>query len=93
MAIGRSPKLAKIAEAVHDELGDDVLFDDRRVSISSKFKDADLIGVPYRLILSHRSVDRGEVEVLTRGIVAPRRLPVNGLGAALSHLTGESSEP
>lgn len=89
MAIGRSAKLARIAERVHQELGDDVLFDDRRVSISAKFKDADLIGVPYRLILNHRSADRGEVELVARGMRSPRRLPIDGIAAALEDLAEE----
>ena len=83
MAIGRSAKLARIAEQIHDELGGDVLFDDRRDSISAKFKDADLIGVPYRLILSHRSADRGQIELVERGQTAARRLPLEGLSKAL----------
>ncbi|MBU8913141.1 MAG: proline--tRNA ligase [Spirochaetales bacterium] len=89
MAIGRSAKLAKIAEGIHEELGDDVLFDDRRVSISAKFKDADLIGVPYRLILSHRTAERGEVELLARGMRSPRRLPIRGIAATLGDLAEE----
>ena len=92
MAIGRSAKLAKIAEDIHEELGDDVLFDDRRISISAKFKDADLIGVPYRLILSHRTVERGEVELLARGMRTPRRLPISGITAALEDLAEELDE-
>ena len=92
MAIGRSAKLAKIAEEIHEELGDDVLFDDRRISISAKFKDADLIGVPYRLILSHRTVERGEVELLARGMRTPRRLPISGITAALEDLAEELDE-
>ncbi|MEE8442018.1 MAG: proline--tRNA ligase [Spirochaetia bacterium] len=89
MAIGRSAKLAKIAEGIHEELGDDVLFDDRRVSISAKFKDADLIGVPYRLIVNHRTADRGEVELIARGRRSPRRVPIKGIAAALEDLAAE----
>jgi prolyl-tRNA synthetase len=92
MAIGRSVKLAHIAERIAEELGDDVLFDDRRESISAKFKDADLIGVPYRLILSHRSAERGEVEVIGRSIRTPRRVPIKGIAAALEVLAEELDE-
>lgn len=83
MAIGKSTKLTRIAETIHDELGDEVLFDDRRESISAKFKDADLIGIPYRLVLSHRSLERGEVELFARGKQATRRIAVSGIGRAL----------
>jgi prolyl-tRNA synthetase len=93
IAIGKSPKLTRIAEAIDEDLADDALFDDRRISISAKFKDADLIGVPYRVILNHRSVDRGEAEILARGVPSPRRLPLAGLATALKDLTEESSGP
>lgn len=92
MAIGRSHKLARIAEGIHDELGDDVLFDDRRESISAKFKDADLIGVPYRLILSHRTAERGEVELISRDQPVPRKLPLSGLARALEDITEGSDD-
>jgi prolyl-tRNA synthetase len=91
MAIGRSAKLARIAEQIHDEIGDEVLFDDRRESISAKFKDADLIGVPYRIILSHRTADRGEVELISRDFPSPRRVPIEGICNALRDLERESN--
>jgi prolyl-tRNA synthetase len=86
MAIGRSAKLARIAEQIHDDIGDDVLFDDRRESISAKFRDADLIGVPYKIILSHRTAERGEVELISRQHPAPRGVPIEGIRAALRDL-------
>ena len=47
--------------------GVEVLYDDRRESLGARFKDADLIGVPLRLTLTPRSVQRGGVEVKVRG--------------------------
>ena len=91
MAIGRSAKLARIAEQIHEAIGDDILFDDRRESISAKFKDADLIGVPYRIILSHRTADRGEVELISRDYPQPRRVPIEGIERALADLDTESN--
>lgn len=45
----------------------DVLFDDRPdVMPGAKFADADLIGIPYRLVLSKRSLSQGGVEVKNR---------------------------
>jgi prolyl-tRNA synthetase len=38
-------------------LGIDVLFDDRDVSAGEKFKDADLIGIPIRLVVSPKTKD------------------------------------
>ena len=47
--------------------GVEVLYDDRRESLGARFKDADLIGVPLRLTLTPRSMQRGGVEVKVRG--------------------------
>ena len=46
--------------------GVEVLYDDRRESLGARFKDADLIGVPLRLTLTPRSLQRGGVEVKVR---------------------------
>jgi prolyl-tRNA synthetase len=49
--------------------GFEVLYDDRPERAGVKFNDADLIGVPLRLTLGDRSLERGEVElkIRTRG--------------------------
>lgn len=40
-----------------------VLLDDRRVSAGEKFQDADLLGVPQRLLVSRRGLKEGQVEL------------------------------
>ncbi|MGH9455481.1 MAG: His/Gly/Thr/Pro-type tRNA ligase C-terminal domain-containing protein, partial [Terriglobia bacterium] len=57
------------AESVHEELLKhhvDVLFDDRDERPGVKFKDADLIGVPFRITVGKRKLDQGLVELLER---------------------------
>jgi prolyl-tRNA synthetase len=44
----------------------DVLFDDREVSAGTKFADADLIGIPLRLVISKRSQEKGGIEYKLR---------------------------
>ena len=48
------------------DAGYDVLFDDRDVLPGVKFKDADLFGIPTRVVISSRSLDNGGVEVKAR---------------------------
>jgi len=43
-----------------------VLFDDRKESPGVKFADADLIGIPWRVTISNRSLKNGGVEVKQR---------------------------
>jgi prolyl-tRNA synthetase len=68
------------AEGLYEELRSDsveVLYDDRGESLGAKFKDADLIGVPLRLTLTPRSLQRGGVEVKVRGDTEHRIVPTD----------------
>lgn len=58
-----------LAEGYYKELsaaGLDVLLDDRDESAGRKFADADLIGVPLRVILGKRMLAQGQVEIKNR---------------------------
>ena len=59
----------KLALKLHDELaaaGIDVLLDDRDCRAGVKFKDADLIGVPLRVVIGDRGLKEGKLEVKWR---------------------------
>ena len=61
----RSENVREAAEALYAELTDsglDVLFDDRDVRPGVKFADAELIGIPHRLVVSDRGLEAGELE-------------------------------
>ena len=62
------PALAATGERLASDLaaaGLDVLLDDRDERAGVKFKDADLIGIPYRINVGKKAVD-GFVELVTR---------------------------
>lgn len=62
-------KLRAAAEEMYGQLraqSIDVLFDDRDERPGVKFKDADLIGVPFRITLGRRSFEQGRAEILVR---------------------------
>ncbi len=62
--------IMKKSSDLHDQLqkaGIEVLWDDRDdVSAGEKFNDADLIGIPIRLVVSNRSLSKDGVEVKMR---------------------------
>src|SRR5213075_2468189 len=60
----QGPAAIEVAEAL-DAAGFDVLLDDRDERPGVKFKDADLIGVPYRITVG-KKVKEGKVELMTR---------------------------
>jgi prolyl-tRNA synthetase len=61
----RSETVRSAAEGLYAELteaGLEVLFDDRDVRPGVKFADAELIGIPHRLVVSERGLAAGELE-------------------------------
>jgi prolyl-tRNA synthetase len=61
----KSERLRDAANQLYADLveqGIDVLFDDRDARPGVKFADAELIGIPHRLVISERSLDAGELE-------------------------------
>jgi|TARA_B110000495_G_scaffold24216_1_gene17214 prolyl-tRNA synthetase len=63
------PDIAGKAEMIYETLQDagyEVLFDDRDAPPGVKFKDADLLGIPARVVISSRSLENGGVEVKSR---------------------------
>jgi prolyl-tRNA synthetase len=68
--LGKGDALRAAADALYDELrAADVraLYDDRDETAGVKFNDADLIGLPLRLLVSERLLAEGMVEVKPRG--------------------------
>jgi len=57
-------------------LGIEVLLDDRDERAGVKFKDADLIGIPYRVVTGRTSA-QGEVELVERASGVKATLPLN----------------
>ena len=54
------------AEKFYRGREDQVLFDDRNVRPGEKFADADLIGLPYRIIISDKTLANGAAELVDR---------------------------
>jgi prolyl-tRNA synthetase len=57
------------AEGVYTNLqkgGTTVLFDDRELRAGEKFADSDLLGMPYRVVISKKSKEAGVFEVVNR---------------------------
>ena len=71
------------AEKLYKDLQDngiEVLFDDRLgINAGEKFADADLIGIPYRVVVSKRSIENGGIEIKKRTENESRIIPVSDL--------------
>ena len=67
----RSKKLEvrSAADKIYNDLqvkGIEILYDDREIGAGEKFADADLIGCPYRLVISEKTLAKESVEVKRR---------------------------
>jgi prolyl-tRNA synthetase len=63
------PEVKAYADNLYAELqkkGIEVIYDDRNISAGVMFSDADLLGVPYRVIVSPRNMKAGIVELASR---------------------------
>ncbi|MBN1367767.1 MAG: proline--tRNA ligase [Dehalococcoidales bacterium] len=75
-------KVAEIAEHLYQEFtvaGLEVLFDDRTDSPGVKFGDADLLGIPLRVTISPRTLEKNTVEVKWRKEKQAQFLPLEGI--------------
>ncbi|MEA3369159.1 MAG: proline--tRNA ligase [Candidatus Ratteibacteria bacterium] len=79
LSLGEDAEIINLAERLHRGLTDrgrEILWDDRKESAGVKFKDADLIGIPIRLVISPKLLKerkaglkkRADKEEITLGI-------------------------
>jgi prolyl-tRNA synthetase len=67
--LGNNEETTKVADALYETLlkdDIDVLYDDRDARPGEKFADADLIGVPYRVVVSDKLVANKQFEIKKR---------------------------
>ncbi len=81
--------VAAAAESLYIELqaaGVDVLYDDRDLRPGAKFKDADLIGIPLRVVVGGRSLKEGQLELKWRHAPQPELIAVADAAKQITQL-------
>jgi prolyl-tRNA synthetase len=76
----------EIADKLYDEFrasGIEALYDDRDETPGVKFNDADLLGMPMRVTISPRNLDKGSLEVRPRTATESELIPLEGASEAL----------
>ena len=90
-------KTMKLADQLYDQLtaaGVDVLLDDRDARAGVRFKDADLIGIPLRIVLGPRGLKDGKLEVKWRWQENPEMIDLEGAVDRITDwITTERSQP
>ncbi len=74
-----------MAQRLYAKLGStrEILYDDRSESAGVKLKDADLVGIPVRLVVSRKLEKTGDVEIKIRQTGEVRICPEKDLEATL----------
>ena len=88
LATGKDQTVFDVAEQIASSLdadGVEVLYDDRRkVSAGVKFADAELLGLPYTLVVGRDLAKEGTVEIRDRRTGERRSVPADAAAAELS---------
>jgi prolyl-tRNA synthetase len=66
---GDDAEIKDFADGIYNTFKDngiDVLYDERNVRAGEKFNDSDLLGLPYRVVVSRKTKEEGKFEVVER---------------------------
>ena len=77
--IGIGEAGTKKAEEFYSGREADVLFDDRNTRPGEKFADADLMGLPYRIVISDKTLENGTAELYHRSTGETRLVSLDEL--------------
>ncbi len=92
MSIGKAVTVRRVVEDLYERLGHNALFDDRHASIGRKFKDADLLGIPIRVVVAAEAISAGTVEIATRDRSESLNVPIEDVVATVDRLLREIKE-
>jgi len=82
-------EVKQYADSIYEELeakGVEVIYDDRQVSAGVMFSDADLLGVPLRVIVSPRNLKESCCEIISRDKKIMEKVPLSQVVMAVSEL-------
>ena len=64
--IGIGDQGEDFANSLHNEYSSSILLDDRKLRPGEKFADAELMGIPYRVVASNKTLENNSVEITNR---------------------------
>jgi prolyl-tRNA synthetase len=83
----KSYRVKEAADSLYQELQDagfDTLLDDRRQRPGVKFADADLLGIPHRLVIAEKASDEGQIEYKARQATDAEMIPIETVAKFLA---------
>jgi len=79
--LGEENHVVSAADELYSHLqsnGIEVIYDDRDVRAGEKFSDADLLGIPYRAVISAKTVQADAIEVKSRTAAEAKTIDLEG---------------
>ncbi|MDB6157989.1 MAG: prolyl-tRNA synthetase [Gammaproteobacteria bacterium] len=90
MGMQKSARVREVADRLYAELtaaGIEVLYDDRDARPGVKFADAELLGIPHRVVVGERGLEAGKLEYRNRRDTESQEFPLDdALAFIRSHL-------
>ena len=77
--VGIGEQGTKAAEELYAKHSDEIIFDDRDARPGEKFADAELMGIPYRIVISDKTLADNSVELVDRKTSKTKLVAVNTL--------------
>jgi prolyl-tRNA synthetase len=80
MGLQKSERVREVADRLYAEFtaaGIEVLYDDRDARPGVKFADAELLGIPHRLVVGERGLDAGKLEYRSRRDTESQEFPLD----------------
>ncbi|HEU0265885.1 MAG TPA: His/Gly/Thr/Pro-type tRNA ligase C-terminal domain-containing protein, partial [Geobacterales bacterium] len=93
---GKEEEVQRAADLLYERLnaaGVEVLLDDRDERPGIKFKDADLIGIPLRIVVGAKNLADGKVELKLRGSGEVLLLSIDEAMAQVQKMVSEALKP
>ncbi|MDG2035321.1 MAG: His/Gly/Thr/Pro-type tRNA ligase C-terminal domain-containing protein [Pseudomonadales bacterium] len=87
----KSERVKTLTESLYQQLLDhniEVLLDDRNERPGVKFADMELIGIPHRLVIGDKGLDRNVLEYRARSASDNQDMPVDTVLEKILHLIG-----
>jgi prolyl-tRNA synthetase len=84
--LGDSAEVTAAADKTYQSLtssGVKVIYDDRDASAGEKFADADLMGIPIRVVISDKTLDGGNAEIKLRTAEETHLMPLDGINGSI----------
>jgi prolyl-tRNA synthetase len=90
LGMQKSPRVREVADRLYAELtaaGIEVLYDDRDARPGVKFADAELLGIPHRVVVGERGLEAGKLEYRNRRDTESQEFPLDdALAFIRSHM-------